>query len=164
MEFILVLSSLAVPLLIGEVLLDTLTHGKNYFYFWEQIFIALGLGWGSITLSMFYMSWIRIHFTLFVVTAFVSFLAIVIFILSKRTNQLESQSKSLVSTIKRPVNGWGFREILLVLIMIFAAAFLFFTTMIIVNDIWDSWAVWGFKAKIYFVHQSIPFEIGRAHV
>ena len=39
-----------------------------------------------------------------------------------------------------------------------AGADIFFRTMMIAIDVWDSWAVWGFKAKVYFVDRMIPFD------
>lgn len=36
--------------------------------------------------------------------------------------------------------------------------FIFFRAFIIERELWDSWAVWAFKGKIYSFHQRIPLE------
>jgi hypothetical protein len=156
MDCFLFLTSLSIPTLIGKMFLDKVTQGRRHFFFWEGMFISFGLGWGVITLSMFYMSLIRLYFDPAPIALFSLLFCLVILLLpGSRPNDL-------------PCNDAGFKKadrpgtplaLLMMVLAVCAGAGIFFRTMMmIVIDEWDSWAVWGFKAKVYFVDRMIPFD------
>jgi len=164
LDGILAISSLGIPLTLGWGLLSVLMHGKNPFYFFERIFIALGLGWGMITLSMFYMSMMKINFSpvAVVLFAFALFLLVLTLVGFKgqaafSTFQLFHSGQGISPKVKGS-NEWRPVAVLLMFLISFTVCFVFFRTLTMARDFWDHWAVWGFKSKIYFIHQMIPFE------
>ena len=154
-EYFLFLFSLSIPTFIGKIILAKLTRGRQCFSFWEEIFVSLGLGWGVITLSMFYMSLIRLYFDPATIALFsLLFCLVILFLSGRRPNDLSRNDAGF----KKGDSPWTPLAWVMMVLAVCAGADIFFRTMMIAIDVWDSWAVWGFKAKVYFVDRMIPFD------
>ncbi len=151
--------ALGIPLLIGWIILDNLREAKGKFYLPEKLFIAFGLGFGFLTLAMFYFSWAKISFGMLktISVILVLIFALLFFIKNNIQNRARKFNPGIQSA---PLNKNKLQPL-----------FVFFMVLILLNgilvisrtwlvdiDMWDSWAVWAFKAKIYFLEGRIPFE------
>ena len=149
------LISLSIPTLVGKMFLDKVTQGRRHFFFWEGMFISFGLGWGAITLSMFYMSLARLYFDPATIALFsLLFCLVILFLSGRRPNDLSRNDAGF----KKGDSPWTPLAWVMMVLAVCAGADIFFRTMMIAIDVWDSWAVWGFKAKVYFVDRMIPFD------
>ena len=149
------LISLSIPTLVGKMFLDKVTQGRRHFFFWEGMFISFGLGWGAITLSMFYMSLARLYFDPATIALFsLLFCLVILFLSGRRPHDLSRNDAGF----KKGDSPWTPLAWVMMVLAVCAGADIFFRTMMIAIDVWDSWAVWGFKAKVYFVDRMIPFD------
>jgi len=141
-----------IPLAIGWLVLKRIRPLKENFYFLEEIFLAFGLGFGLITLVMFYFSLLSIA----CIPLNISLASLIPFAILSAVNARKTlQTDSVVLKAKSKYSFW---ELLLIFMILFNMAMVAFRAYFQTIDIWDRWAVWAFKAKVYFVHQRIPFE------
>lgn len=151
--------SVAIPTGLGWILLNELFGGKKNFLLCEKIVLGYGLGYGCVTICMFYFSLFRIHFSLSVLLALLTFLGI----LAKIYGRFNSKKEYVVREVMAPAivhkRISDPLSILLLTFFIVNISLIFFRTVVIEKDIWDSWAFWAFKAKIFFHHRIIPLEL-----
>ena len=158
MDYCILFFSLLMPLVIGWVLLDCLTKSSSYFYIGEKIFIAFGLGFGLMTITMFYFSLFGIDFDIskIIILNFFPFAAFAIYLKHRRHGLVKNDRSITLTHIGN--ERWSLFEIFLVIFLILNTSLVIVRTLLVEYDIWDGWAVWAFKAKIYFVHHTIPWE------
>lgn len=116
----------------------------------EKLFLGFGLGFGAITLGMFFLSFLGGTFNGVFLAATGAGTALLF--LYNRAKTPTALSPFVPGKLSLPVfllNAW----------ITFNIAQVVFRTMIVDIDLWDSWAFWAFKAKIFFVHKTIPFEL-----
>ena len=156
MDIGLLVLSLAVPTLLGWKILEVFLSDKNVFFLLERILFAYGLGFGCITLSMFYLSLLGLSFYVHLIIFL--FLICLLVVHKHRPKELTGTKQlSLVA-----YSGNIFTQPLSLFMLLFIAVnifILFLRTMLIDVDMWDSWAFWAFKAKIFYHHKIIPLEI-----
>lgn len=154
-DLLMIMGAIIVPCLIGKIFFTILNRYQDKFYFWERIFIAWGLGTGTLSLAMFYMSLLKINFSPLLCTLFALGLCLTLLLFRKK--RIPPREKPLEEKCVSP-KYWNPPEFALLLLIICALGWLLFQTILVGQDIWDSWAFWAFKAKIYFVHRTIPFD------
>ena len=160
-EALRLLIGLLCPVLIGYCIINVLFSKGRQFFLLEKIFMGYGLGFGYITLSMFYLSIAGIKFNsyLMVILAALPILTTFINAIRKRTccHFIKTPSEN-----DRPKNMFLNADnlsISLLILSIVCFALVIFRTMSLEKNIWDSWAFWAFKAKIYFYHKIMPLEM-----
>ncbi len=144
--------ALLAPMALGWAALTCLP-GHKLFYRGEKLFLSFGLGFGMLTLMMFYFSVLKIDFS--PLKIFLSCAVPLVAVL--RLKAIRGEGVSPKGTSRTGEAYFPF-DIFLVLLIVVSAAMVFLLNYIYFEDVWDHWAVWGFKAKIYFLHQRIPFE------
>ena len=158
MDIIALLFSLAVPVILGWQLLNLFFNVRRGFFILEKFFFALGLGFGSITLLMFIMSLLGVHF---IVLSIVLFSLTLLIVFGKYRAWQLAGARAPWANIARPkvhiLKNWVF--IFICLFIGWNILTVFFRTMVIDVDMWDSWAFWAFKAKIFYCHKIVPLEM-----
>jgi hypothetical protein len=152
--------SLGMPLLIGWGIVESFFTGKTRFFFLEKVFLAFGLGFGWITLCMLYLSILRITFN----PAAISFwsLCVILLIAFYRKTHRGKIATDGAGSAELPPDYGTIVTPLCIFLLLFVLANLIavcFETMAITYDIWDSWDLWAFKAKIFFHHKIIPLPL-----
>ncbi|MBF0531734.1 MAG: glycosyltransferase family 39 protein [Candidatus Omnitrophica bacterium] len=148
-----VLTAVFIPILIGWLSLSPFFL-KRRMFFWEKVFVSYGLGFGILTLVMFYLSLLEIDFSPAVIVG--GSLLVPMVILFFRSWLFPAKANG-PSEYKPVASMYTWIEGLLVTFIIIAAGNMVFRTWTMAAEAWDSWAFWGFKAKIFFVEQKVPF-------
>lgn len=146
--------SLTIPIAIGYGFVHFF-FARTGLFFPEKIALSYGLGFGYITLCMFYLSIIGVTFNMIVL--FIP--AICLFagaFLYKKYGKKGSDAIAIQQP--QPQKKTPLNPLLLLLIAVIAGniILIFFRTILVEKDIWDSWAMWAFKAKIFFTHKIVP--------
>jgi len=155
MDFLILCLSLLVPTILGAVILDIFFMDR--FGFWEKIFLGFGIGFGIFTLEMFYQSLFGIHFNISTFLIFFLILAGSLLVWKKdvflsRGSFFSFKTGAAPQVVNNLLSAFLFFLIALI------TAKVFLETFFIAIDLWDSWANWSFKAKVYFVEGIIPFD------
>lgn len=151
-NFFLVMMAVAVPILLGQMLLKVFFSPIKLF-FMERMSMALGLGFGLVTMAMFYLSLAGCPLsTMNMMACTLLPMAFLYIIFVKKRVKAANIPNGLAKEQWIPVS------MLLLFVAIAGTGFLFFRAVINTYDVWDNWAVWAFKAKIYFMEKGIPFE------
>jgi 4-amino-4-deoxy-L-arabinose transferase-like glycosyltransferase len=146
-EVFIVLLSLIAPYFLGHVLTRLVLKKDNVLYSLEGVFYKWGLGMGAITLYMFLLSLLKIPFNFFNLIGPCILLTILQFP-SWKTVRLEQHEKVISKGWDKFI--WGF--------VAFNLLMIFIRTMLAEDNIWDNWAFWAFKARVYFYHHMIPLD------
>jgi len=149
---------LLAPVLLGRLVLGAFIKFDDTFFPPEKFFIAFGLGFGIITLVMFYLSMAGVSFTSLPVISSLLFPFAAIFLFLKYKKRRRPSSSKQAFHI--PKQGGPFKGLCVFLfIIIFVNALgVIIRAWLVEIDMWDSWAFWAFKAKIYYIHEIIPFD------
>jgi hypothetical protein len=102
---------------------------------------------------LLFLSFINIKFNIFWIVAVVLFVYLLQRSLSGRSALKQSGSKSFLM----PVVQVNILNTFLFIFLFFNIVIVFMKTMMIETDMWDSWAFWAFKAKLFYFDQCIPF-------
>ncbi len=157
LERFLLAVSLLVPLAVGWRVLDFFDK-KGHLPALERIFLAYGLGFGCVTLTMFYASLAGIGFdAVRAVFAFGAIWSAGAYLKGASLKTITGSAGNIVSVLQN-VNAAPFQFIISIFIF-FNIAGLFMRTMLVEFDVWDSWFSWAFKAKIFYHHGIVPLGI-----
>ncbi|MBI4436843.1 MAG: glycosyltransferase family 39 protein [Candidatus Omnitrophica bacterium] len=144
--------SLVTPCFIGWTAVTLLPRRSASFSNIEKASLSFGLGWGILTLEMFYASLLKLPWSPFLLLLpwFVPFL----FSLRKR----EKKIGGIPSDQKIPLNSLE-RNLLLFLLFLFLYTVIEGLTFPLTHyDLWDAWSIWGQKAKAFALRRSVDLS------
>ncbi len=148
-DFIGFAGAIILPAAIGLLALSVWGDIFYRFHHGERLVYALGLGFGILTLIMFLFSCFHLRFP----PPLIIFVVLIpLVILRKMFFKAVEPEKAA------PSSPGNLPERLLWLIIIFVVIFVVFRAFMIERELWDGWAVWNFKGRIYSFHQRIPLE------
>ena len=151
MTFLRFLLSLITPLIIGWTAMSLLPRRSTSFSKIEKVSLSFGLGWGILTLEMFYASLLKLPWSpFFLLLPWVLFF---LFSLRKR----EKKTGGIPSVPRVPLNALE-RSLLLFLLFLFLYTVIEGLTFPLTHyDLWDAWSIWGQKAKAFTLRRSVDF-------
>jgi hypothetical protein len=156
MDWLRVAAALAVPTLAGWLLLDACFGARERFGRLERLSLAFGLGSGALTLTMLLLSFAGVHFDTRVITAVLLLpVGAAAWLLRRRGRSSSADAPAVAAgaPASRPL------RIVLLAAITLSLATVFARTMLVEIDHWDAWAMWAYKAKIFFVHRIVPVDL-----
>ncbi len=115
--------------------------------------MAMGflLGMGVISLQMFFYSLASIRFGFFNIAAPWFF----VFVLSFFVRERRSAKARLTPAGEGIFKGKGLIPLAMLAIIVFQVAYAFINATMLPASAWDSWAIWFFKAKAFYMERSV---------
>ncbi|MGQ0722487.1 MAG: ArnT family glycosyltransferase [Candidatus Eiseniibacteriota bacterium] len=155
MDLVRVAAALAVPTLAGWLLLDACFGARSLFGRLDRLSLAFGLGSGALTLTMLLLSFAGVHFDTRLLATILLLPAGIVFALrrGRSTPPDAPAAVAAVAPASLPL------RVVLVASIVVSLATVFARTMLVEIDHWDAWAMWAYKAKIFFVHRIVPLDL-----
>lgn len=139
---------------IGSNILYPLLRGRNKLYVLEALAISYGMGFGFVSLEMLIFYFLKLQFTL--INILLPWGALLIF-----NAVLYFKNKERIIFIKEavgPGTGHRFFKIFLMLAITFEIIYAFFRALVKPLEAYDAIAIYGIKAKIFYLAKSIPHD------
>jgi hypothetical protein len=148
--FFRIIFSLCFPAVSGYLIFRTLLKGKACFSMPERIVLGYGIGIGMLTLVMLFFALFETRFTVSNITLSLSLIACFAFLFRPESMPRQSQA--------RTCNSLSVCNKILVSIVVVVCVYVFFQALIKPLTEWDSWAIYGFKSKVFYLHNILPVE------
>lgn len=145
-----VIIGITVPLILGYLILEAILFKKVLLGFLEKAALSYGMGMGIVSLIMFCLALLKIELTLLNITVSLFIIAIVFLAPSLKAVRI------LVSQPKNTPKPTPFISKLLIGFIILVCGYVLFRALIIPLAAWDSWAIYGFKAKAFYLEKTVP--------
>lgn len=152
-DFARVAAALAVPTLAGWWLLDGCFAARALFGRVERLALAFVLGTGALTLAMLLLSFAGVRFDTRVLSAVLLVPAGAVALVRGRRVAAPPPAAAAAAPSSPPLRIVLLAAIALSLLATAAR------TMLVEIDHWDAWAMWAYKAKIFFVHRLVPVDL-----
>jgi len=151
MIFLRFLLSLITPCSIGWAAVTLLPRRSASFSNIEKASLSFGLGWGILTLEMFYASLLKLPWSPFLLL--LPWIVLFLFFFRRK------KEKIAVAPLTRKVPlGSLERSLLLFLLFLFLYIVIEGLTFpLMYYDMWDAWSIWGQKAKAFALQRSVDF-------
>jgi hypothetical protein len=148
-----VAAAMAVPTLAGWWLLDGCFAARALFGRVERLALAFVLGTGALTLAMLLLSFAGVRFDTRVLSAVLLVPAGALALVRGRRVAAPPPAAAPAAPSSPPLR--------IVLLAALALSLLATATrtMLVEIDHWDAWAMWAYKAKIFFVHRIVPLDL-----
>lgn len=144
--------SLVPVCLVGWIALSFVLSRESSFSLAERGALSFGMGWGILTLEMFYFSLLKLPWNFFLL--FSPWLILLPFSLWKR----RSDGRNIFSSKRTPWSSLE-RTLILFLLLVFLHTCVESLTFPLTHyDFWDAWSIWGFKAKAFTISRTIDFS------
>ncbi len=148
---------LLIIIFIGFNILYLLSPKRNKLYFLEKIAISYGIGFGFVSLEMLIFHFFKLEFNineiilpwtiLFILSAFVYF--------KNRKNIIVHEKIEADTKAHRGL------KIFLIAAITFEILYAFFRALVKPLEAYDAIAIYGIKAKIFYLAKSIPYDFFR---
>lgn len=145
-----VLIGMILPLILGWSIVKIILAKKNFLAFLEKFALSYMIGIGLLSLLMFILSLLHIAFTFFNIT-----LSLMISILLCLLFEVKKSGLPVHFSQKRG-EPLKFFDKTLISAIIFVFIYVFFRSIITPLEAFDSWAIYGFKAKVFYLAQTVP--------
>ena len=151
--FIKLLFSLFTIIIIGYVIVELILKKLEIFSMLELFAITFGVGCAVVVLEMFFMSSLKIRFTILNILVF----QIPLYILAM--HRFFKKGHTPFGNIKKP--KFSIIEIIFILFIVFNICYVLLVAISTPFTAWDTWTHWGYKAKIFFSKRTIDNHIFR---
>jgi len=145
---------LGLPMFLGYFIVKTFTYKKDPFNFLEKLALSYGIGMGVLSLLMFFLSLLKIRFTFLNITLSLLIILMLCLFVYIRSNNKDSNYKLQ----KKQNLHLSFIDKILVSIISIISLYVLFEALITPLVVWDSWAIYGFKAKAFYLDRGISID------
>lgn len=157
------LFSVFIIFLTGNAILRIVDNGKLYGNLIERAAISYGLGIGAVTVIQLYALFIRIPLNKINILLLISPFLIIRIFYALKDGEFKKISELILNCIKRDFlikdrlisKRTSVLEALLIIYLVVLCLMMFFVCVSMPMYTWDSRAVWGLKAKMFFHNQTI---------
>ena len=132
---------------VGWVILRLFLDRKSYFTWEERSTLSLGLGWGFLTLEMFYFALLKFPWNPSLL--FLPWLAFLPFVLRHR---------KIVLTKHISLTRFESSLLLFLFFLFLYVSMDTLTFPLTYYEFWDAWSIWGHKARAFALTRSVDFS------
>jgi len=141
-----------VPIISGYLILEIILFRRMMLGFLEKLALAYGTGIGMLTLLMFYLSLLKVRFTFSNITLSL-ILTVVLFI-----SFFAKRGKPRGFLAQKQSICLSFVDKLLIVVIALVSLYVLFQALVTPLVDWDSWAIYGFKAKVFYLEKKVPLD------
>lgn len=149
-DIVKILIGIILPLIFGWFILNIILPKKFFLGLLEKLALSYMVGVGLLSLLMFILSLSHITFTFLNIA--LSLMIIILFCLLFKTGNGEFTTH----LSKNHSDPLSFSNKILISAIIFICIYVFFRSLITPLEAFDSWAIYGFKAKVFYLARTVP--------
>jgi len=148
-----IIFSLSLPILLGYLICEVILYKKFFFSFLQKLALGYGIGMGVLSVAMFSLSLLKIKFSVLSITFSLLIVAVPFLLAHLKSNRISKNRLDEKQQKRAP-----FFHKLLIGIIIAVFLFVLLQALIIPLAAWDSWAIYGFKAKAFYIEKTVTID------
>lgn len=142
--------SLGLPIIAGYIVCIWLLSNRHGIGLLQKLAFSYGIGMGILSLVMFLLSLLKVRFGVLSITISLAIVVMpFLFLCFKSKDIFNKQTKMLQR------KQLSFSRKLLIGLILCVFLFVLFQALIVPLAAWDSWAIYGFKAKAFYLDKTV---------
>ncbi len=143
-----IIFSLSLPVMLGYIICKALLNNRSPFGLLYMLALSYGMGFGVLSVAMFLLSLCRIKFSVTNITLSLAIIAVIFLPVYLRTSRGRKKSDN-------PPKNIPLIHKILIAVILLAFLTILLQALLVPLEAWDSWAIYGFKAKAFYLERMV---------